>query len=67
MIVGKFVNDTIDGERGTNGERGTHVVVNGHFKRQKALMQGLQEAWAKAWQRTARESDTDRGKEVAGE
>ena len=44
----KFVNETLDGERGTN------VVVNGHVKWQKALMQGLQEARAKAWQRAAR-------------
>ena len=56
----KFVNETLDGERGTN-------VVNGHVKWQKALMQGLQEARAKAWQRAARKADTERVKEMAGE
>ena len=55
------MNETLDGERGTN------VVVNGHVKWQKALMQGLQEARAKAWQRAARKADTDRVKEMAGE
>ena len=36
-----FVNESLDGERGTN------IVVNGHAKSHKALMQGLQEARAK--------------------
>ena len=48
-----------------DGERSTNVVVNAMW--QKALMQGLKEARAKAWQRTARKSDTDRVKEMAGE
>ena len=57
----KFVNETLD------GERGTHVVVHGHVKWQKAWMDGLQDMRAKEWRRTARKRDTDRVKAMAGE
>ena len=52
----KFVNETLD------GERGTLVVVHGHVKWQKALMDGLQDTRAKEWRRTARKRDTERVK-----
>ena len=57
----KFVNETLD------GERGSPVAVHGHVKWQKALMDGLQDTRAKEWRRTARKRDTERVKEVAGE
>ena len=57
----KFVNSTLD------GERGSAFIVNGKVKWQKALFDGLQDARAKAWLRTARKRDAERVKEMAGE
>ena len=57
----KFVNDTLD------GERGSQLIARGRVKWQKALTDGLSEARAKAWQRSARKHDKDRVKEMAGE
>ena len=57
----KFVNGTLDGERGST------LFVNGRVKWQKALFDGVHDTRAKAWQRTARKRDADRVKEMAGE
>ena len=57
----KFVNGTLDGDRGSAS------IVNGRVKWQKAFFDGLQDARAKAWLRTARKRDAERVKEMAGE
>ena len=57
----KFVNGNLDGERGSK------FFVKGRVKWQNALMDGLHEARAKAWQRSARKHDKGRVKEMAGE
>ena len=57
----KFVNSTLD------GERGSAFIVNGKVKWQKALFDGLQDARAKAWLRIARKRDAQRVKEMSGE
>ena len=57
----KFVKGTLDGERDPK------FLVKGRVKWQSALMDGLHEARAKAWQRSARKHDKDRVKEMAGE
>ena len=57
----KFVNGTLDGERDPK------FLVKGRVKWQSALMDGLHEARATAWQRSARKHDKDRVKEMAGE
>ena len=49
------------------GDRGSKFFVKGRVKWQSALMDGLHEARAKAWQRSARKHDKDRVKEMAGE
>ena len=57
----KFVNGTLD------GERGSAFIANGRVKWQKALFDGLQDARAKAWLRIARKRDAQRVKEMSGE
>ena len=56
-----FVKGTLDGDRGSD------FFVKGRVKWQNALMGGLHEARATAWQRSARKHDKDRIKEMAGE
>ena len=57
----KFVNGTLD------GDRGSALIVNGRVKWQKAFFDGLQDARAKAWLHTARKRDAQRVKEMSGE
>ena len=57
----KFVNGTLD------GERGAAFFVNGRVKLQKALFDGLYDTRAKPCQRTARKRDAQRVTEMAGE
>ena len=49
----KFVNGTLD------GERGSALFVNGRVKWQKALFDWLHDTRAKGWQRTARKRVLD--------
>ena len=55
----KFVNNTLD------GERGSAFIVNGRVKWQKALTSGIKKSRAGQWKKKAAKIDRDRVREMA--